>query len=68
MKKEIENTLRKIVPRFLELDSINGSYWISVVAFTMNQNKNSGIQIGKLHSFVYDKIEGKENRNPKSFE
>lgn len=32
-----ENTLRDLVPRSLELDSFDGSFWVSVVAFSMNQ-------------------------------
>ncbi|MCW7456920.1 DUF2071 domain-containing protein [Leptospira bandrabouensis] len=32
-----EKDLRKLVPDFLELDSFEGSYFVSVVAFTMNQ-------------------------------
>ncbi|EMJ88181.1 YqjF family protein [Leptospira meyeri] len=32
-----EEILRRFVPDFLELDSFEGTYWVSVVAFTMNQ-------------------------------
>lgn len=35
---QIEETiLRNLVPHYLDLDQINGSYWISIVAFTMNK-------------------------------